>query len=243
LFRVSCCILVRALFEVNPVLKLFDFSNIKASNFKSPGIIVLILVNLIPVFGVLFLDWKVFPIIFLYWAENVIIGFFNVLKMAKASPESGNFKGSKASLITFFCFHYGIFAFVHGIFVFVLFGGIFQDNTGDPYLPSAFNSLDFFWILFGLLALFISHSVSFITNYLGRGEYKRASLNMLMFQPYTRVVILHVVILIGGFLLVMAGAPIAGLIILVAIKIGFDILGYLRRHAGGSTTDLNNSPD
>jgi hypothetical protein len=76
------------------LLKRLFVTSLKASDFQSPGILALILVNLIPVFGVLFLDWKVFPIIFLYWAENVCIGFYSVLKMAFASPENGNSTGS-----------------------------------------------------------------------------------------------------------------------------------------------------
>jgi hypothetical protein len=217
-------------------LKRLMFSGIKSSDFQNPGIIVLILVNLIPIFGVVFLGWKVFPILFLYWTENVIIGFFNVLKMACASPENGNSPAVKIPLMTFFCFHYGIFALVHGIFVFVLFGGIFQEDTADSNLAAAFTSLDLFWIIFGILAILINHGISFATNYIGKGEYKKASVNSLMFQPYTRVVILHVVIVFGGFLVMIAGSPEAGLILLVAIKLGVDILAYLRQHAGDSAS-------
>lgn len=216
-------------------MKFLNLSSIKASDFQNPGIIVLILVNLIPVFGVFFLDWKVFPIIFLYWAENVCIGFFNVLKMALASPKNGNSAGSKLTTIVFFCFHYGIFTLVHGIFVFVLFGGAFEENPKNPDFPFVFSPTDLFWIIFALAAVFFSHGVSFATNYIGKGEYKNAKLNQLMSQPYTRVVVLHIVILLGAFLIITFGSPIAGLLLLVVIKMGIDILGYLRRHTGGST--------
>jgi hypothetical protein len=46
--------------------------------------IVLVVMNLIPLVGVVFFGWSAFNIIFLYWSENVIIGFFNVLKMLTA---------------------------------------------------------------------------------------------------------------------------------------------------------------
>ena len=42
---------------------------------KPSSIIALIAVNLFPVFGVLFMGWDVFPIMILFWSENVIIGF------------------------------------------------------------------------------------------------------------------------------------------------------------------------
>ena len=43
--------------------------------------IALLLANLIPVFGVLYLDWDVGSIIVLYWAENLVIGFYTILKI------------------------------------------------------------------------------------------------------------------------------------------------------------------
>ncbi len=39
-----------------------------------PSAIVLVLVNLLPLGGVLALDWQVFDVLLLYWSENVVIG-------------------------------------------------------------------------------------------------------------------------------------------------------------------------
>ena len=47
---------------------------------------VLIAVNVIPVVGVLFFDWGAFNVVFLFWLENLVIGFFAVLKMVTADP-------------------------------------------------------------------------------------------------------------------------------------------------------------
>ena len=48
--------------------------------------IALVVSNLVPVWGVLFWDWNVFNVLFLFWMENVFIGVFNVLKMSIAKP-------------------------------------------------------------------------------------------------------------------------------------------------------------
>ena len=45
-------------------------------------IICLVAANAIPLYGVAFAGWDAFSIVLLYWAENLIIGFYNVLKMA-----------------------------------------------------------------------------------------------------------------------------------------------------------------
>ena len=60
---------------------------------------------------------------------------------------------------------------------------------------------------YALLALFISHGVSFVTNYLLKGEYKKEKVNSLMGRPYARIVVLHVAIIFGGFLTMALNLP------------------------------------
>jgi hypothetical protein len=74
------------------------------------------------------------------------------------------------------------------------------------------------------------YTVSFFTNYIGKGEYKNTTLNQLMGQPYGRVVILHVTIIIGGFLVALFGSPVVGLIMLIALKTFIDIKTHLKQH-------------
>ena len=50
--------------------------------------IVLVIVNLLPLAGVLWLGWEVVDILLLYWTESVIIGVINVLRMI--ASQSGN---------------------------------------------------------------------------------------------------------------------------------------------------------
>ncbi|MES1203719.1 MAG: DUF6498-containing protein, partial [Pseudomonadota bacterium] len=48
-----------------------------------------VLVNAIPVFGVLFGGWSAFALMLLYWLENVIIGVFNVARMIASGVAQG----------------------------------------------------------------------------------------------------------------------------------------------------------
>lgn len=45
-------------------------------------LICLLAANVIPLWGVLVLRWDAFLIVLLYWAENLAVGFYNVLKGA-----------------------------------------------------------------------------------------------------------------------------------------------------------------
>jgi hypothetical protein len=66
------------------------------------------------------------------------------------------------------------------------------------------------------------------------GEYRNASPHVLMTQPYARVVVLHVAILIGGFGAVALGSPMVALVVLVALKTAIDLRAHLaeRRKLG-----------
>jgi hypothetical protein len=51
-----------------------------------------------------------------------------------------------------------------------------------------------------------------------------------MGQPYGRVVVLHVTIIAGGFLIGSFGSPIFALIMLLVLKTVIDIQAHLREH-------------
>ena len=81
-----------------------------------------------------------------------------------------------------------------------------------------------------ILALFISHGVSFVYNYLLKGEYATAQPKELMGKPYSRVVVLHIAIIGGGFLVMSIGSPVALLLGLVVCKTIFDVHMHIRSH-------------
>lgn len=206
--------------------------------------------NLIPVAGVLLWGWSVFEIVALYWFENVVIGAVNILKMATAagdtngsqhSPEMPDYlrapgiakHGAKLFLIPFFSFHYGMFCLVHGIFVFTLLGG-----KGGGFMHSGpFSGMggmigrvfESGGILF-VIAIIASHLFSFGWNFIGKGEYRRASLGEVMMAPYGRIVVLHIAILFGAFVITALGSPVLLLLLLIMGKIILDAKLHLRSH-------------
>ena len=202
------------------------------------AVVALLVANAIPLIGVLFLGWNVWTILTIYWLENGVVGIFNILKMARAEgPEPtgraatlyngrpvASTAGAKATLIPFFIVHYGIFWVVHGIFVLTLpqfqaFGGESAGIRSDPVA-----------ILLVLIGLFISHAVSFRSNYIGRGEYLRTSVSEQMNAPYGRLIVLHLTIIVGGLAIATTGAPSAAVLILVLLKTALDLGLHLAEH-------------
>ncbi|MEX1172857.1 MAG: DUF6498-containing protein [Chloroflexota bacterium] len=203
------------------------------------AVVALIAANAIPLLGVLFFGWNVWTILIVYWLENGIVGAFNIAKMARAEGDMALTPGTllingrpasslaKLGLIPFFVMHYGIFWAVHGVFVLTLpvFGSMGPDGGGD--MTAGFEPLT---IVLAVIALTISHGVSFWLNFLGGGEYRRVSAAGQMFAPYGRLVVLHITIIFGGIAIAMTGAPAAAVAILVGLKTVMDLGFHLAEH-------------
>ncbi len=90
-------------------------------------------------------------------------------------------------------------------------------------------------VRFAVLALFISHGVSFVQNYLLKREYTTAKPEKLMGSPYGRVVVMHIAILAGGFLTMAIGSPAPLLVVLVVLKTILDVSLHNRAHKKAKT--------
>ena len=217
----------------------------------------LVAANLIPLVGVLAFGWDVASLLFIYWLESAVVGFFNVLRMAQAegtlvdvprgagsSAESesqasargpgdsqtrpATFFGLSAEsrrqlasapklvLIPFFLLHYGLFMAGHLVFLLALFG--------PPRIPALDLGLT-------ASAFFASHGFSYVTFYLLGGESRHASPASEMQRPYGRIVVMHLTILLGAFLVTRWGSPTVALVVMVGVKILIDLLTHTRLHA------------
>ena len=211
----------------NRFLRSFDFRFGRASLLK-PSVLALLAANLYPVFGVVFLGWDVFLLLVLFWMENLVIGFYTALKLLLVSRNNASW-AAKLSATLFFCVHYGLFTLVHGVFVFVVFGGDIMGESSSEVVSTWQKFVDY-QLGWATLALLVSHGVSFFYNYIRAGEYRQSNLNNVMQQPYGRVVILHLTIIFGGFLVALLGSPAVGLVLLIVLKTVMDIRAHLRQH-------------
>ena len=197
---------------------------------KLSSIIALITVNLFPVFGVLFMGWNVFPIMLLYWSENVIIGFYNVLRMIVCSPKKNEGWFVKLFLVPFFIIHYGGFTLGHGAVIITFFGQSYFEGAAGPRLDILLQIVREYGLPYAMLSIFLSHGYSFVMNFLRKGEYKQISLQKLMMAPYGRIVILHVTLILGAFLVLILKSQIFVLLLFILLKIFVDLWAHLREH-------------
>jgi len=71
---------------------------------KNFPLLCLVAANAVPLYGVAFAGWDAFLVVLLYWAENLIIGFYNILKIAFAKVNKPQENLGKLFLIPFFWF-------------------------------------------------------------------------------------------------------------------------------------------
>ena len=122
----------------------------------------------------------------------------------------------------FFVLHYGLFVAVQmGIFFSV--SGI-GDGHGVTFfnffsrLPSLLNNEAY--IMLGVFI--VSYGFRFTADFILTGDYKTSSLSYLMFQPYGRIFIQQVTVILGSMFLSFGGGKIF-ILIFVLIKIFFEI--------------------
>lgn len=186
---------------------------------RNISLLVLLLTNLIPLYGILFFHWNLFELLFLYWSESAVIGAINLVKLfiVEGKGKGSNHEISsmrKLFFVPFFVFHYGMFMAVHFISLFIFF-----------YKPFSLQPL-----LLPFLAIIGSHMVSFFVNFLVRKEYLHVTPDQQMMMPYKRIFVMHLTIIFGGIFVQMIGAPILALVVMVVTKTGIDITAHMKEH-------------
>jgi hypothetical protein len=227
------------------------------------SVYILIGANLLPLGMAAGGDWGVREILPLYWFESAIIGFFNVLKILMAGgPLMGGADGplrklerqfgglalgafsslmlaGRLFLAAFFAFHFGMFMAVHGVFLFGLVLGGFKaggDGLGFNFLPALLG------VKWAVLALFLSHGASFFLNFVGGGEFRRTNARECMAQPYARVVVMHLTIILGAFASAMFSDTAPIMVIFVGLKIFTDVRAHLAERNKAAALALRPPP-
>ena len=209
---------------------------IDKATLRQPSTITLITANLFPLVGVIFFGWDAFYVVLLYWAENLIVGFYTILKIFFAEAEHHIERVFRIFPAAFFTLHYGGFCGGHGLFILVLFGNKdiqpFPKGQAWPcifvFLQLLINVIRQLFtvipkeMLLILAALLVSHGVGFVNNYLLNGAYLNVKTQKLMHDPYPRIIVLHIAIIFGGFATMALGSPIGLLIVFILLKTAFE---------------------
>jgi hypothetical protein len=214
------------------------------------GLAGLILANLFVALQVLRHEWGFYEVMLTCWAEAVLLGGFNVLRMlvvgvvgaaplgawAARSVDLGsglNRLGLTVIAVGFFIVKFAGFALATGLFVLLLPALLAPDEST--------SNVDFHRALTaagpGFLAaagaLGLSHAVSFARNFLLGREYDRVNLLELAFWPYARMSLVGGVLLLGvaaARLTPGIGRQALFAAVMVLLKLAADAVSHVAEH-------------
>lgn len=151
-------------------------------------------VNAVALVVALALDWPLATIVWPYWIQSVVIGYFSrkrILALGRFSTEDFTINdrpvkataATQRSVTTFFAVHYGLFHLAY-------LGFLLQHSADLRWWDGA-----------GLLALGISfvwnHRLSFEEN-VSADRRGTPNIGTLMFLPYARILPMHLTIILGS---------------------------------------------
>ncbi|HAO36976.1 MULTISPECIES: DUF6498-containing protein [Hyphomonas] len=211
-------------------MKFFFDPDLIARTYRDPLAVASLVVDLLPIVAVLVFGWGATPLVALYWLENLVIGLFTVLRIvATGFANVANVFGA-IFMVPFFTVHYGMFCYGHGVFLraFAMDGGVGSPGVGDliSWALGSGQGMAYF-----VLAILIMNGVFYVSDFLIRGEFRKANLATEMFSPYGRIVTLHVAIILGALLAFGSDEPLFGVLLLILMRVVFGIaLSAYRQH-------------
>jgi hypothetical protein len=211
--------------RLKPPVAAPEAADVPPPSVTSPSGLALIAANLVPLAGVLFFGWDLASVIVLFWAESAVIGFYTALKMAVVG------KVAALAMVPFFIGHFGGFMAGHFLLIYELFvRGAFA--TGPAPAARVALSAIFAPLWPSLAALFISHGVSFVDNFLGRREYAGTTMKALMVAPYNRILVMQIALIFGGWLILLLKSTVPALALLIVFKTALDFTAHQKEHSG-----------
>ena len=184
----------------------------------------LLAVNAATVALALALDWPVATLLWPYWVQSIIIGYFSckrILALGRFSTEGLTMNdravsptvATQRSVASFFAVHYGFFHIVYLVF-------LMAQHTGQLR----------WWDWAGLLVLGVSFAWNHWLSFNQNVEADRAgtpNIGTLMFLPYGRIIPMHLTIIVGGAL---GGDSAWSVLVFGSLKTAADVLMHHVEH-------------
>jgi hypothetical protein len=186
--------------------------------------------NLLTLVLAALLKWPLAVVLWPYWTQSVVIGYFSRKRMLAlddfstsgmsmgedGTPVPENEEGKRRTA-GFFTLHYGFFHLGYAVFLFGFARGL--------------DALDWLGIVASAIGFAWSHKLSFDRN-IEADVAVRHNLGKLMVLPYLRIVPMHLAILLGAGLMQdpAQGGQGMALLVFMLLKTGADIAMHYAEH-------------
>jgi hypothetical protein len=161
------------------------------------------------------------------WLETAIVGLFAVVRIATATSD---LLGKPQDVVVSALFFAVLYAALTGLFGLILsmMLGLAQQVAGDLGIDGPTLSVGHTWVYAGV-ALFVSHLVSLLVHWFGRGERHAYTVWHVTWTPFLRILPLQALTLLGVWILLalLVLAPGVLVVLLVGTKLLIDVSLHL----------------
>lgn len=200
----------------------------------------LIVSNLITIIWAVIQHWSILEIMWIYWSQSVIIGFFNfirILMLKDFSTDGCKLNGksveptrtTKINIAFFFAVHYGLFHIGYAVF-------LFADKPPIRSIASA--RIDITTILITAGIFFVNHLFSFIYN--RNSDAPKPNIGTIMVSPYGRIIPMHLTIVSGVFLAGNIITIVFFLILKTVADVVMHVAGHMQSRYNQENTEIIN---
>jgi hypothetical protein len=170
---------------------------------KRITVLLIIVFNLVPVFGVAFFNWQPFEAFWFFWVETLTMALFNTIRIVFSQGQPPEAVNTKKPLqyhinkgIKYLIIRIAIFLF-YAIFIITFIGFVANVNKDKSMVLATILLQNKFFNL-GLLLSIFSQSYYLITGFFKNGAFFTASPNTYAAIFDGRQLVIHVAIVLGA---------------------------------------------
>jgi hypothetical protein len=211
----------------------------------TPPVITLLCSNIITIVLAVAGNWDAATVLFIYWAQSIIIGIFTVISLIRADTAALTADISRSAeenvsvgmmnryfaryykyfIAGFFTLHYGLFHVVY--YEFIVDSGFF--GVVDFSSPEVWASCGLFFVNHLYSSLYYRHDERKGGGYIAE-EFT---------YPYSRIFPMHLTIIFGAIIVsVLSAAGIEStlpvVVLFLVLKVYADLMMHIKKHAGKS---------
>ncbi len=188
------------------------------------SVVGLFISNLITIVMAVVQGWSLTEVLWVYWAQSVIIGWFNfwrMLGLKEFSTQDLKMNGQRVKptdktrrqVSFFFLLHYGLF---HLAYLFAIVG-MHSEEESSLLRPG---------LLLMIAVFFANHLYSYYFNQ-KRTQDCLPNIGSMMFLPYARIIPMHLTMFLGA----AAANNIIAMVIFLSLKTLADVIMHVVEHA------------